>query len=114
MVEVEGRVTGRDKGIRAGVAADHEVAAAVDTKRVGNISRVTLHGGAEDLNVGRAGDEVSRVAETGKPLAGIGVQVALQATRVVRGGIGLGDGTQMHRHVLEGAGGDASAAGALG
>ncbi len=114
VVEVEGRVARRDEGIRAGVAADHKVATAVDTKRVRNISRVALHGGAEDFNVGRVDDEISRVAEAGKPLAGIGVQVALQAARVVGGGICLGDGTQVHRHVLEGARGDASAAGTLG
>ena len=114
MVEVEGRVARGDESVRAGVAADHEVATAVHTKRVGNISRVALHGGAEELNGGRVGDEISRVAEAGEPSAGIGIQVALEAARVVRGGIGLGDGTQVHRHVLEGAGGDASAPGTLG
>lgn len=42
VVQVEGRVTRGDESVRAGVTSNGEVAATVNTKRVGGVARVAL------------------------------------------------------------------------
>ena len=89
VVQPEGGVVGRDEGIAARVAANGEVTAAVDAQQVGRAARVAVHLGRELKDVGRAEDELGRVAER-RPLFGDPrIQVALETARVVELRLGV-------------------------
>ena len=121
VMQPEGRVAAADKGVRARVAADGEVAAKMHAlgvlegrvARVVVVTEVALDGGAEDLDVGRGQDQVRRVAESILGAEHGRVQVALEAARVFGRGIcGRGvcrravvrksDGAEMRLHAAEG------------
>lgn len=89
VVQPEGGVVGRDEGVAARIATNGEVTATVYAHEVGRATWVAAHLGRELKDVGRAEDELRRVAERRPLLGDARVQVAPEAAGVVELGLGV-------------------------
>jgi hypothetical protein len=62
-MDEKGRITGGDERVGTGVAADGEVASAVDAEGFGDVAGVALEDGLEAFDGGVLEDELGGVAE---------------------------------------------------
>lgn len=83
MVEIKGRIAGRDEGVSARIATNGEMPAAVDAQLSMDVAGIGLHDGLEVLNIVVLEDQAGRVAKGIEPGRNAGIEVALEASGII-------------------------------